>query len=71
MIESDQKISDDSYHRLQIKVTGMSCSSCVAKIERTLGKKPGEQACVCVSVMEGVMRLKWLRRSLCVRGTAG
>ena len=30
--------------RVQLRVTGMSCASCVAKIERHLSKKPGESA---------------------------
>ena len=29
--------------RVLIQVTGMSCASCVAKIERYLGKKKGEE----------------------------
>ena len=28
--------------RIQVQVTGMSCASCVAKIERHLKQQPGE-----------------------------
>lgn len=28
--------------KVQYKITGMTCSSCVSKIERTLGSKPGK-----------------------------
>ncbi len=31
-----------SKRRIQVQITGMSCSSCVAKIERHLSKKTGE-----------------------------
>lgn len=33
--------------KVQLSVTGMTCSSCVAKIERTLGRKPGMNLCMC------------------------
>ena len=32
--------------RIQLQVTGMTCASCVAKIERSLGEKPGVFVCV-------------------------
>ena len=32
--------------RVLIQVTGMSCASCVAKIERHLGKKRGEEGLI-------------------------
>ena len=35
--------------RVLIQVTGMSCSSCVAKIERHLGKKRGEEGLISAS----------------------
>ena len=31
--------------RVQLIVTGMTCASCVAKIEGSLGKKPGMMKC--------------------------
>ena len=34
--------------RVQLRVTGMSCASCVAKIERHLSKRPGEPAAALV-----------------------
>ncbi len=34
--------------RLQVMISGMSCSSCVAKIERHLGKKKGQPMHLCV-----------------------
>ena len=34
-----------SRKRIQVQVTGMSCASCVAKIERHLKQQPGEFSC--------------------------
>jgi len=36
--------------RVQINITGMSCSSCVNKIESSLSSKTGKILCVCVCV---------------------
>ena len=34
-----------SRKRIHVQVTGMTCSSCVSKIERHLKKQPGEVLC--------------------------
>ncbi len=39
--ESRQQLLITDRKRAQIQVTNMSCASCVATIERELGKKPG------------------------------
>ncbi len=39
--ESSQQLLITDRKRAQIQVTGMSCASCVARIEKELGKKPG------------------------------
>lgn len=40
-----------SRKRVHVQVTGMSCASCVAKIERHLKKQPGEICCAPVAVL--------------------
>ena len=32
----------DDFKKLQVRITGMTCSSCVSKIERTISGKDGE-----------------------------
>ena len=36
-------VSESSKKKAVVRVTGMSCSSCVAKIERHMGKMEGKQ----------------------------
>ena len=40
-VSIDDDTEDREACRMQINITGMSCSSCVNKIESTLSKKPG------------------------------
>ena len=43
--------------RVLIQVTGMSCASCVAKIERHLGKKRGEEGLIVANRPVGILRI--------------
>ena len=38
-----EKLEASDSHRVYLRVTGMSCASCVNKIETSIIKKPGEQ----------------------------
>jgi Cu+-exporting ATPase len=40
-LSSPARSQDDETKKIQLRITGMTCSSCVAKIEKTLEKKPG------------------------------
>ena len=46
--------------RVQLRVTGMSCSSCVAKIERHMSRRPGQPSASC-----GVGHSQWGRGCIC------
>ena len=42
MVVFDQEQEEKEFlKRIQLNVTGMTCASCVAKIEQSLAKKPG------------------------------
>ena len=47
--------SDSTKKKAVVKVTGMSCSSCVAKIERHLGKMDGEQHTLCCCLRQSLV----------------
>ncbi|XP_064404796.1 copper-transporting ATPase 1-like isoform X4 [Halichondria panicea] len=50
--ESSQQLLITDRKRAQIQVTGMSCASCVARIEKELGKKPGVHSVVVALLSE-------------------
>ena len=41
-IPSHRKVADVEACRIQVKITGMSCASCVNKIESSLSSKKGK-----------------------------
>ena len=45
---NDKKVAETC--RIQVKITGMTCSSCVNKIETSLGSMKGKTVCLCIYI---------------------